>query len=105
MEQYHLHEATRTIYRFFWDEFCSWYLEMVKLHPEKSKSTLLFVFESALRLLHPFAPFISEELWRVTGEQGPKRKGLLIAEIWPDYSGSPTDTVDVEIYQHWLDPA
>jgi valyl-tRNA synthetase len=64
MEQYHLHEATRTIYRFFWDEFCSWYLEMIKLHPERSKPTLLYVFESALRLLHPFMPFITEELWQ-----------------------------------------
>jgi valyl-tRNA synthetase len=64
MEQYNLHEATRTIYRFFWDEFCSWYLEMIKLHPEQSKATLLYVFECALRLLHPFMPFITEELWQ-----------------------------------------
>jgi valyl-tRNA synthetase len=70
MEQYHLHEATRTIYRFFWDEFCSWYLEMVKLNPEESKATLLYVFESALRLLHPFMPFITEELWQSIPHSG-----------------------------------
>ena len=56
-DQYNLHEASRTIYRFFWHEFCDWYLEMIKLHPERSKPVLLYVFESALRLLHPFMPF------------------------------------------------
>ena len=45
------------IYRFFWHEFCDWYLEMIKLHPERSKPMLLYVFESALRMLHPFMPF------------------------------------------------
>ena len=52
------------IYSFFWHEFCDWYLEMIKLHPERSKPVLLYVFESALRMLHPFMPFITEELWQ-----------------------------------------
>src|SRR4029079_13011318 len=64
IEQYNLHEGSRHIYSFFWHEFCDWYLEMIKLHPERSKPTLLYVFESALRLLHPFMPFITEELWQ-----------------------------------------
>jgi valyl-tRNA synthetase len=61
---YNLHEASRTIYRFFWHEFCDWYLEMIKLHPDSSKRVLLYVFESALRMLHPFMPFLTEELWQ-----------------------------------------
>jgi valyl-tRNA synthetase len=64
IEQYNLHEGARHIYSFFWHEFCDWYLEMIKLHPEQSKPTLLYVFETALRLLHPFMPFITEELWQ-----------------------------------------
>ena len=64
VEQYNLHEGARHIYSFFWHEFCDWYLEMIKLHPERSKPTLLYVFENALRLLHPFMPFITEELWQ-----------------------------------------
>jgi valyl-tRNA synthetase len=64
VEQYNLHEGARHVYLFFWHEFCDWYLEMIKLHPERSKPTLLYVFESALRLLHPFMPFITEELWQ-----------------------------------------
>ena len=87
MEQYHLHEAARTIYRFFWDEFCSWYLEMIKLHPEKSKPTLLYVFESALRLLHPFMPFITEELWQNIPHNG---ESIVIAP-YPELESHSTD--------------
>jgi valyl-tRNA synthetase len=70
LEQYNLHEAARTIYRFFWHEFCDWYLEMIKLHPERSKPMLLYVFESALRMLHPFMPFLTEELWQTIPHEG-----------------------------------
>ena len=70
IEQYNLHEGARHIYSFFWHEFCDWYLEMIKLHPERSKPTLLYVFENALRLLHPFMPFITEELWQNLPHQG-----------------------------------
>ncbi|MBI4471657.1 MAG: valine--tRNA ligase [Acidobacteria bacterium] len=70
LDQYNLHEGARHIYQFFWHEFCDWYLEMIKLHPERSKATLLYVFENALRLLHPFMPFITEELWQGLPHQG-----------------------------------
>jgi valyl-tRNA synthetase len=70
IELYNLHEGARHVYDFFWHEFCDWYLEMIKLHPERSKGTLLYVFESALRLLHPFMPFITEELWQNLPHKG-----------------------------------
>jgi valyl-tRNA synthetase len=70
VEQYNLHEGARHVYNFFWHEFCDWYLEMIKLHPERSKPTLLYVFESALRMLHPFMPFITEELWQNLAHKG-----------------------------------
>jgi valyl-tRNA synthetase len=98
MEQYHLHEAARSIYRFFWDEFCSWYLEMIKLHPEQSKATLLFVFESALRLLHPFMPFITEELWQSIPHKG---ESIVIA-AYPELESGPGDAAaetDTEMIQ------
>jgi valyl-tRNA synthetase len=69
-EKYNLHEATRHIYNFFWGEFCDWYLEMIKLHPERSKPVLIYVFEAALRMLHPFMPFITEELWQSVPHRG-----------------------------------
>ena len=78
LEQYNLHEASRTIYRFFWHEFCDWYLEMIKLHPERSKPVLLYVFESALRMLHPFMPFLTEELWQTIPHEG---ESIVIAAV------------------------
>ena len=72
LETFRFHEAAWTIYHFFWHEFCDWYLEWIKpemtrtLGPEdpcNSWANLLLVFESAIHLLHPFMPFITEELW------------------------------------------
>ncbi|MGH9402108.1 MAG: valine--tRNA ligase [Terriglobia bacterium] len=72
LANYRFHEAAHTIYHFFWHEFCDWYLEWVK--PEITQTTaepkpspawinLMRVFKAALHLLHPFMPFITEELW------------------------------------------
>ncbi|HEV2175996.1 MAG TPA: valine--tRNA ligase [Terriglobia bacterium] len=72
LAEFRFHEAAYTIYHFFWHEFCDWYLEWVKpeitrAHSEDKISpawiNLARVFESALHLLHPFMPFITEELW------------------------------------------
>src|SRR5260370_28386276 len=87
VELYNLHEGARHIYDFFWHEFCAWYLEMIKLHPEKSKPTLLYVFESALRLLHPFMPFITEELWQNLPHIG---ESIVIAS-YPQFDSDMTD--------------
>jgi len=87
LEQYNLHEAARTMYRFIWHEFCDWYLEMIKLHPEKSKPALLFVFESALRLLHPFMPFITEELWQML----PKKGDSIVVTAYPEFDPALAD--------------
>jgi valyl-tRNA synthetase len=72
LERYRLHEAATGIYRFFWSEFCDWYLELVKprLYDESNpearevaRSVLREVLDRSFRLLHPFMPFITEELW------------------------------------------
>jgi len=87
VEQYNLHEGARHIYSFFWHEFCDWYLEMIKLHPERSKPTLLYVFESALRLLHPFMPFITEELWQSVPHKG---ESIMVAP-YPEFDPELVD--------------
>jgi valyl-tRNA synthetase len=70
---YQFHEAVQTLYHFFWDDFCDWYIELSKsdVTAEESsdrrsvaRSRLLSVLEQALRLLHPFMPYITEELWQ-----------------------------------------
>jgi valyl-tRNA synthetase len=73
LEDYRFNEATHTIYQFIWHEFCDWYLELIKpyLYQEKdakrkrtTQQTLLEVLDATLRLLHPFMPFITEEIWQ-----------------------------------------
>lgn len=69
---YQFHEAVQALYHFFWDDFCDWYIELTKADvtaeadtPRRveARSRLLTVLEQALRLLHPFMPYITEELW------------------------------------------
>ena len=73
LENYKFNEATHTLYQFIWHEFCDWYLELIKpyLYQDEDKSrktlaqeTLLKVLDDTLRLLHPFMPFITEEIWQ-----------------------------------------
>jgi valyl-tRNA synthetase len=70
---YQFHEAVQTLYHFFWDDFCDWYIELTKADVTAEESSarrteararLLTVLEQALRLLHPFMPYITEELWQ-----------------------------------------
>lgn len=72
LNAYEFHAAVQTLYHFFWDDFCDWYIELVKADviaeedtPQRraARSRLLSVLEQALRLLHPFMPYITEELW------------------------------------------
>ncbi|HEX8250565.1 MAG TPA: valine--tRNA ligase [Pyrinomonadaceae bacterium] len=73
LETYQFHEAVQLLYHFFWDDFCDWYIELVKdeiTAPEPSvgrdaaRSRIITILEQALRLLHPFMPFLTEELWQ-----------------------------------------
>ncbi|MBA2433637.1 MAG: class I tRNA ligase family protein, partial [Chthoniobacterales bacterium] len=72
LEEYNFSEAAQTLYRFFWSEFCDWYLEASKasLATDRQANTLAvidFVLGHTLRLFHPFLPFITEELWHGLG--------------------------------------
>jgi valyl-tRNA synthetase len=86
-DQYRLSEALMTIYKLLWDDFSSWYLEMVK--PEFGKpidlttltATLTF-FENNMKILHPFMPFISEEVWQFMKERKPEE--ALIVATYPE---------------------
>jgi valyl-tRNA synthetase len=72
LRSYGFHEAVQTLYHFFWDDFCDWYIELTKAEvtseedsPQRgiARTRLLSVLEQALRLLHPFMPYLTEELW------------------------------------------
>jgi valyl-tRNA synthetase len=87
LEKYNLHEATRHAFTFFKGDFCDWYLEMTKLHPEQSKPVLIYVFESSLRLMHPFMPFITEELW----QNMPHRGESIMVAPYPEFEPEMID--------------
>ena len=73
LEEYRFNEAAQALYRFFWSEFCDWYLEASKAggddpaHKANTLAVIDFVLGHTLRLLHPFMPFITEELWHGLG--------------------------------------
>ncbi|MBA2494590.1 MAG: class I tRNA ligase family protein, partial [Acidobacteria bacterium] len=73
LETYQFHEAVQLLYHFFWDDFCDWYIELVKdeitseqinTKRDTARSRIITILEQALRLLHPFMPFLTEELWQ-----------------------------------------
>ena len=83
--KFRLSEALMAVYKLFWDEFSSWYLEMVKpayqqpIDRKTYEATLGF-FDNLLRLLHPFMPFITEELWQHIAERG-ENESIMVARI------------------------
>jgi valyl-tRNA synthetase len=94
---YRFDEAANRVYQFFWGEFCDWYLEIIKpalLGPEhEARPALAFlgsVFEGALRLLSPFMPFITEEIWHAIYEGRPPVKSIALAR-YPELDKSCLD--------------
>jgi len=78
---YRFNEAANNLYSFFWHEFCDWYLELIKPQISQQQTQLIMykVLEKTLRLIHPFMPFISEEIWlRLPGS-----KGSIMQQSWP----------------------
>ncbi len=78
LDRFFVHEATNTLYHFFWGELCDWYIELVKedlsgddpARRERAQKVTCFVLETAMRLLHPFIPFITEEIWQKVPHRG-----------------------------------
>jgi len=78
LKEYRLSEAGERIYSFVWDYFCDWYLELSK--GESNPAVLVHALRTIVQLLHPYCPFVTEELW---ASIGPKDTELLIKEPWP----------------------
>src|SRR5690606_32042977 len=94
-DKYEFGEVGRALYNFIWDDFCDWYIEMAKLplygEDEAAKKTtrsiLAYVLDNTMRLLHPFMPFITEEIWQSLPHEGES----IVAANWPVADPSLSD--------------
>jgi valyl-tRNA synthetase len=108
IEDYKFNEAANAAYDFVWGTYCDWYVELAKpvltgeLEAEKqeTQATAAFVLDQILKLLHPFMPFVTEELWGETGKAGPARDKLLVLAEWPMLLGFEDKRADAEM--EWL---
>ena len=78
IEQYRIDLAADRLYHYIWDRFAAEIIEESKGKPEYG-ATLYYLLENSLRLLHPFMPFVTEEIW----DSMPDKNGLIMVEAWP----------------------
>jgi valyl-tRNA synthetase len=105
IEAYKFNEAASALYRFVWNVYCDWYLELIKpvltgpdgVAKKETRGAAAWALDEILRLLHPFMPFISEELWSVTAEHGPARHHMLALDAWPEHDGLDDEGSEAEI--------
>jgi valyl-tRNA synthetase len=106
IEAYKFNEAAAAIYRFVWNVYCDWYLELIKpvfagpdgAAKSETRAAAAWVLDEILKLLHPFTPFVTEELWGVTAEHGKiKRHHLLALDAWPQHDGLDDPAAEAEI--------
>jgi valyl-tRNA synthetase len=89
---YRFNDAANTLYAFVWGKVCDWYVEFAKPlldgpHGAETRATMRWVIEQCLILLHPIMPFVTEELWSLTGT----RERMLVLAPWPDYGPELAD--------------
>ncbi|KAB2684120.1 MULTISPECIES: valine--tRNA ligase [Brucella/Ochrobactrum group] len=91
---YRFNEAAGAAYRFVWNQFCDWYLELLKpifmgddeTAKAEAQATAAYCLDQIYKLLHPFMPFMTEELWTLTAGEGQKRDTVLALAAWPELS-------------------
>ena len=89
MEKYELGIAVQKIYDFIWDDYCDWYIELTKARlyaddpqsKQVAQQVLVYVLDQFLKLLHPFMPYITEEIWQAIPHEG---ESIMVAQ-WPEY--------------------
>ena len=105
---YKFNEAANAAYDFVWGTFCDWYVEFAKpvllgedeAAKVETRATAAWALDQILTILHPFMPFVTEELWAETGKFGAPRANMLILTDWPDLAGLEDAEADAELT--WL---
>ena len=93
MDHYELGVAAQKIYDFIWDDYCDWYIEMTKARlqgedagaKEQAQRVLCYVLTDILKLLHPFMPFLTEEIWQALPHEKDLTEKFLMLQAWPEY--------------------
>ncbi|MEX2601218.1 MAG: valine--tRNA ligase [Balneolaceae bacterium] len=102
-DRYRLNEALQKIYSLIWDDFCDWYIEMIKPEeqganiPKQRLERALGFFESLMKLLHPFMPFLTEEIWHRIRNRS-KTDAIMVSE-WPKADPDSVDTDSLELFR------
>ncbi len=94
IDNYRFNESAGAAYRFVWNQFCDWYLELLKpifmgddeAAKAEAQATAAYCLDQIYKLLHPFMPFMTEELWTLTAGEGQKRDTVLALAAWPELS-------------------
>ena len=106
LKEYQIGEAQRSIYEFLWGDYCDWYIEMAKVRLRAGDTSplrvLAHVLERTLRLLHPFMPFITEELWQNLLRRLPREGGLPESVMVSPYPASEPGRTDDQAEQEML---
>ncbi|MGJ0397533.1 MAG: valine--tRNA ligase [Methylocystis sp.] len=105
IDAYRFNDAANAAYRFVWSVFCDWYVELAKpllqgadgAQKNETRATTAFVLDQIYALLHPFMPFLTEELWAIKGAEGPKRETMLALADWPSLEGLEDAEAESEI--------
>jgi valyl-tRNA synthetase len=105
LEAFRFNEAANAAYDFVWGTFCDWFVELAKpvfngedeALKAETRATAAYTLDQILKLLHPFMPFVTEELWAQTGQTGPKRDKLLIVSEWPQLAELINEEAEAEL--------
>jgi valyl-tRNA synthetase len=106
IEAYRFNDAANAAYRFVWSVFCDWHLELAKSVLQgpadptartETQATIAYVLDTIYALVHPFMPFLTEELWAIKGEAGPRREGPLALGPWPTQGFEVDEAVEAEV--------
>jgi len=105
IEAYRFNDAAGSIYRFVWNVYCDWYLELAKpvlmgedgSAKSETRAMVAWARDEILKLLHPFMPFITEELWAVTAANPREDRTLLALAPWPTREGLTDEAAEAEI--------
>ena len=102
MEDFRLNDALKEIYSLIWDDFCDWYIELIKsdkpganIPPQRLAVGFSF-FELLMKLLHPFMPFITEEIWQRIRER--ETNEAMIVASWPEFNEDHLNNEDIEVF-------